>query len=491
MSPSYRTREQYERWHLRVCCRCGRTAELSANWEGPICRTCYDRAVHTRGRCPGCAVERLLPGRRPDGQPICRDCAGITRSFFCSGCDAEAALLGQRRCERCTLTDKLTAILDDGAGQIRRELRPLHAGLTAVDNAQVENLLSWLAQSKIRTLLTGLARGTILISHDALTREPNPRSTNSLRELLMHHGVLPVMDKQLMLFQRWLTDRLEQIDNTEHRRLIDRYATWHELRRHRAAATRKPISSSSINQSRQSINRAGDLLAWLDEHGSTLATVSQTDVDQWFTEHYATRRPGQSFARWAMKAGYMPSRVLPTRAAPTGTPLPQHRRLALITKLLTNTGIPLPERVAGLFVLLYAQPLSRIVTLTVQDITDDGDQVLVQFGEPTPAPGQLADLLRQLLRQRNAFRGPNFDSAWLLPGQRPGQPLIARYLGDKLRQHGIPVQAGRSATLQQLVLQAPAPVIATMLGFHHTHTARLVGEHGGTWNRYAPGDHTQ
>ncbi|MDQ2738192.1 MAG: hypothetical protein M3Y35_06175 [Actinomycetota bacterium] len=338
---------------------------------------------------------------------------------------------------------------------------------------------------------TGLARGTILISHDAITREPNPRSTNSLRELLMHHGVLPVMDKQLMLFQRWLTDRLEQIDNTEHRRLIDRYATWHELRRHRAATTRGPISSSSINQSRQSINRSVELLAWLDEHGSTLATVSQTDVDQWFTEHYATRRPGQSFARWAMKAGHMPSRVLPTRAAPTGTPLPQHRRLALITKLLTKTSIPLPERVAGLFVLLYAQPLSRIVTLTVQDINDDGDQVLVQFGEPTPAPGQLADLLRQLLRQRNAFRGPNFDSAWLLPGQRPGQPLIARYLGDKLRQHGIPVQAGRSATLQQLVLQAPAPVIATMLGFHHTHTARLVGEHGGTWNRYAPGDHTQ
>ncbi|MDQ2739148.1 MAG: hypothetical protein M3Y35_11190, partial [Actinomycetota bacterium] len=152
------------------------------------------------------------------------------------------------------MTDKLTAILDDGAGQIRRELRPLHAGLTAVDNAQVENLLSWLAQSKIITLLTGLARGTILISHDALAREPNPRSTNSLRELLMHHGVLPAMDKQLMLFQRWLTDRLEQIDNTEHRRLIDRYATWHELRRHRAATTRGPISSSSINQSRQSIN---------------------------------------------------------------------------------------------------------------------------------------------------------------------------------------------------------------------------------------------
>ncbi len=491
MSPSYRTREQYERWHLRTCCRCGRTAGLAADWEGPICRTCYDRAVHTHGPCPTCTTERLLPGRRSDGQPICRDCAGITRSFICAGCGTEAALLGRRRCERCTLTDKLTTLLDDGTGRIRRELQPLHAGLSAVDSAQMENLLSWMAQPKINTLLTGLARGTIVISHEALAREPNLRTTSSLRELLMHHGVLPVMDKQLMLFQRWLTDRLERIDNIDHRRIVDRYATRHKLRRHRAASTQGPVSPSSTNQSRQSINRAVDFLTWLDEHHSTLATVSQTDVDQWFTDHYATRHPGQTFARWAMKTGYMPSRLLPTQATPPGTPLPQHRRLALITKLLTKTDIPLPERVAGLFVLLYAQPLSRIVTLTIDDIIDHGDQILVQFGEPTPAPGQLTELLWQLIRQRNAFRGPNFHTHWLFPGQRPGQPLVARYLGDKLHQRGIPVQAGRSATLQQLVLQAPAPVIATMLGFHHTHTARLVREHGGTWNRYAPGDHTK
>jgi len=145
---------------------------LAANWEEPICRTCYDRAVHTHGPCPTCTTERLLPGRRSDGQPICRDCAGITRSFICAGCGTEAALLGRRRCERCTLTDKLTTLLDDGTGRIRRELQPLHAGLSAVDSAQMENLLSWVAQPKINTLLTGLARGTIVISHEALARDP-------------------------------------------------------------------------------------------------------------------------------------------------------------------------------------------------------------------------------------------------------------------------------------------------------------------------------
>jgi hypothetical protein len=85
--------EQYERWHVRPCARCGRRAAKTANWpDGPICRTCHDRAARTRGRCPGCQVERVLPGRRDDGTPICRDCAGITRSFFCDRCGFEGLL---------------------------------------------------------------------------------------------------------------------------------------------------------------------------------------------------------------------------------------------------------------------------------------------------------------------------------------------------------------------------------------------------------------
>jgi hypothetical protein len=42
-----------------------------------------------------------------------------------------------------------------------------------------------------------------------------------------------------------------------------------------------------------------------------------------------------------------------------------------------------------------------------------------------------------------------------------------------------------------LFLQAPAPMVARMLGYTHDHPARLVAEAGGTWARYAPGDHSQ
>jgi len=308
----------------------------------------------------------------------------------------------------------------------------------------------------------------------------------------MHHGVLPTMDKHLALFQRWLTDRLSAIEERAHRQVIERFATWSELRRHRADASRGTLKPSSANYSRQAINRAVDFLAWLHEHHTSLAAVTQAQVDYWFTDHHATRRPGQAFARWAMKAGHMPRRILPIRPANKLPLLPQHRRLALIKKLLDQTDIPTTERVVGLFVLLYAQPVTRTVRLTTGDIVIHDDHVLIKFGEPAvPAPEPVAALIRTLLEERTSFRGPNYDTDWLFPGQRPGQPMIARYLSDKLSKHGIPVQEARTATLQQLVLQAPAPVIANSLGFHHAHTTRLVREGGGTWNRYAGGDHNQ
>ncbi|WP_331742240.1 hypothetical protein [Streptomyces sp. NBC_01006] len=54
---------------------------------------------------------------------------------------------------------------------------------------------------------------------------------------------------------------------------------------------------------------------------------------------------------------------------------------------------------------------------------------------------------------------------------------------------GVPSHRGRASAIRQLVLQAPAPVIAKALGYHDKTATRLVTEAGGTWSRYAPGDH--
>jgi hypothetical protein len=60
----------------------------------------------------------------------------------------------------------------------------------------------------------------------------------------------------------------------------------------------------------------------------------------------------------------------------------------------------------------------------------------------------------------------------------------------RLRDHRIPALGGRTSAIRQLVLQAPAPVIARMLGYTDQQTTRTADAAGSPWSRYAPGDHS-
>ena len=67
-------------------------------------------------------------------------------------------------------------------------------------------------------------------------------------------------------------------------------------------------------------------------------------------------------------------------------PISQHRRLALVHRFLPDQRIDLRTRVAGCLLLLYAQPVTRLARLTLDDIITGGDgQVFIRLGGP-PAP---------------------------------------------------------------------------------------------------------
>jgi hypothetical protein len=194
MSRPYATDEQYERWYLAECCRCGRRKNKAGSWpDGHVCRTCADRAVRTRGTCPGCGQERALPGRRPgDDAAICADCAGFSQSFACARCGFEGKLHGGRLCTRCALADRLADLLDDGSGRIRPELVPLADCLLAMDNPL--SGLTWLYPCQGRSgsaddLLRRLGRGEIPLTHEAFNGLQPWRAASHLRDLLVSCGV--------------------------------------------------------------------------------------------------------------------------------------------------------------------------------------------------------------------------------------------------------------------------------------------------------------
>jgi hypothetical protein len=143
--------------------------------------------------------------------------------------------------------------------------------------------------------------------------------------------------------------------------------------------------------------------------------------------------------------------------------------------------------------LLYAQPVSRLRRLTIDDVIRQNGEVLIRLGDPpAPVPEPFAALLLELAGNReNMTTATNPGARWLFPGQRAGQPLNVGTVLEELRQLGFSTATARPSALRHLVLQAPAPVIARTLGFHDQTTSRISIDAGKTWNQYAPGDHTQ
>jgi hypothetical protein len=85
----------------------------------------------------------------------------------------------------------------------------------------------------------------------------------------------------------------------------------------------------------------------------------------------------------------------------------------------------------------------------------------------------------------------NPAARWQFPGGRPGQPLTPGALLPSLRRLGIPATQARTSALRELVLQAPAPVIAQALGYSHTNTHKHLADAAGTRNKYPPAPHNQ
>jgi hypothetical protein len=277
--------------------------------------------------------------------------------------------------------------------------------------------------------------------------------------------------------------------------LLRQFAVWYQLPRLRAKAAVRPLTPNVRQYASDQLAQATAFLGWLHARGHTLAEATQADLDAWHATHTDhQRRTLRAFLRWAMATGYLPRLELPRPFITRAAPITQHRRLELLGQVLTDDHKPLRSRVAACLMLLFAQPATRIVRLTIDDVIHaDGGGVFIRFGQPpTPVPEPFATLLLQATAQRdNLQTATNPGARWLFPGRRGGQPLHASHLAELVRNLGIPAVAGRTAALRQLVLQAPAPVVAQALGYSHSTTTRVATEAGTPWSRYASDGHSR
>jgi len=271
---------------------------------------------------------------------------------------------------------------------------------------------------------------------------------------------IPRRDKYLAAFERWSVVRLQAVEDPDDRQLIRTYLRWHIHRRLRERAETGALHESTTGQARQQTNTAVHFLGWLHARGRALADCQQRDVDDWFAAPPTTRWATRGFLVWAISHRHCPRLKIPYYRGATAPALSRAQLVTTLRRLLDDDTIELGDRVAGLLVLLFAQPVARIRSLTVSDLEQRDDELWLHVGAAClPLPERLALLITELItKRRNMDTGANPDSSWLFPGLSPGQPIQARNLAERLAHLGV-TRLRRLAALKQLVSDVPAPVL--------------------------------
>lgn len=466
-----------------TCSICGRTAscEISRATSRPWCKACQKR----RARCAGCGRVELIRGGTL-AKPLCATCTRPDPSFW-QGCPAcGRPQLSTRTCTRCNLRQRLAVLLADG-GEIPAGLRGLHDTLAGSERPNL--VLAWLNNTAIATILRELGSGQRVPSHAALDELPASKPVEHLRAILVAAGTLPPRDEHLARLERWIDRTLTGRSDPEQRQLLHRYAVWHLLRRLRQRTSTTRATHAQAVTVKRHVSAAIALLDGLATRGRTLAGARQGDLDNWLTSDQAShRRDAGHFVRWARRHKLTSLEFPATRWHGPARTIDTEARWEQARWLLHDHTLSPVDRVAGLLILLYAQTPAAISRLTLEHAQAAGHTVHLRLGrEPVTLPEPLAGLVLELIARRHghAALGDQGISPWLFPGGRPGQPISAYQLAERLRQLGLRPAQSRTTALFSLATELPAAVLARLLGIHIKVAVAWQHASAGDWTTYA------
>jgi hypothetical protein len=410
---------------LEVCVNCGRCRPVNTRSpDGPLCPGCpplptLQCSVCGRSRpggisrltglawCPPCqALTARCPACGQAGpagsgtlaELVCRNC---TVSVFpdCPAC-ADGPRPGQ--CASCRLELRLRELLAGPDGGVIPPLGPLKEALAATDPPGTA--LRWPARPQVAAVLSGITTGERDLSHGELDRLEQTPVLAHLRSVLVATGTLPPRDKRMAQLERFAGDTIGARPDPDQRQVLRRYATWHLLRR-----------LGSRNN--------GRLL--------TLGTCGQADLDEWLSGSGTSRRHDAGhFVRWAARQRLTSASIPAVRWQGPVRALDDEARWDAARRLLHDEALNARDRLAGLLVLLYAQPVARVARLTASQVTVNGDTMQIRLGTaPIMLPEPVAGLARHLPegKRGHATTGAGAPSPnWKRRPRDPANPRPSR-----------------------------------------------------------------
>jgi hypothetical protein len=455
-----------------------------------MCKPCRRRRHYHPQPCPSCTATRPLAYRSTDPADdtsiVCASCAGAESVFACRECGREDHPYGINRCARCVLRERLTDLLTDpGTGQIHTRLQPVFDELVNSERPQTG---IWWLRKKPGTgpqLLGRMARGELDISHDTFRALPCDRAHNYLRELLASLGVLPAYEPRIERIPPWLDQKLAPLP-ADQADLVRRFAHWHVLRHLRTAARQRLLTKTMTDSARDRISTAIRFLAYLHAHGATAATATQEQLERYQTTHSVSLASEYTFIAWLRRSRINTRLHIPY--VPNGAPavtISDEQRWQHVERLLHDHTLRSYTRLGGLFTLLFAQPLSRIVAMRTSQVTTTDSRVDVTFNTvPVQMPTVVDQIIRDHLQRRGKSLYASRNHGWLFPGGKPGQHLQTENIRAQLVAIGIKPHESRKAALFQLAGQMPAPVLAELLGITDNNAANWAKLAARDWTGY-------
>ncbi|MFM9920886.1 hypothetical protein [Lacisediminihabitans sp. H27-G8] len=446
-----------------ICGDCGGLEPVTARiGASPRCSRCWMRTKRTASICPRCQQLRIVTYHDANAPKmlVCARCSGRGLRNACEQCGREDLTYG-RRCQICELTHRLTSLFEPAHPLQLAWTRQFQASLLTVITPS--SALRWLSKPGGGEHLRRLSQLDRVIAHDDLDDLGDRRTAEHLRACLRTVRSLDERDEQLALLERRIALFLAA-DQTPDAPALRAYMNWEVLPRLRKRSSRSELTASTT---RHTLSRMRDLHKfhqWLGTEATDLGDATQTLVERFINSNPTPWLAG--YLNWARRTRRCGNVDVPAHRH--GTPnitMSEAERWDRVNQLLTSPDGGISARVAGLFVLLYGQQLSKLVLLSKGAIhtLPDGHTEVALGTHPVPLPRPLIPLLKELLGGTDSSAS-SVTRPWLFPGKHPGTHATVGALSHQLTKLGVNATHARNAALITLARDLPTPVLAGAAG---------------------------
>jgi hypothetical protein len=459
-----------------ACGSCGRSTKQARRDDagGALCPRCA-QARRPPDVCGDCGLLKRVHCRRADGSAVCSSCNAKGRPPEpCARCGRVALVVARRddgpRCDRCWeyertgrrcgcaapfLVDRACLLCAAGRDG-RPELADAVRAWLVTNGHRARRSLRATAAGRI---LQAMLRGETPVSHQVLDHARPRAAVPTLRARLVRFGVLEARDERVAAVQLAVDDAASHA-HPDDAGVLARYGRWVVLRGVTGRIASGKARPGTTKTAQAKIMSAAALLADLRRDAIDLAELPQPWLDDWVSSRPAARPQARAFVVWVRQQHLVtaPVAIDPLASADIRLELDDDTRWATLATLLHDDTVDVRDRVAGFLLVALGQPLTRIVTLTVDRLTTEEPARLMLGTRPLRMEPPIDRLLRRLAADAAARESP-----WLFPGQ--ASHLSAGRLGERLAALGITSRlAARNAVWAALAAGTPPVVLAEKLG---------------------------